>query len=347
MYTCVKFTESMRREWDRFALSQGTIFHTIAFRDILIKSFSYRCGYHAIIDRQGRICALIPLVIGRNLYLKNAAVSLPFINYLDLCVDDDEALRFALTSIKSLKTKYQLDYVELRLKNQFIEDPEWVVQLQNFTFILPLEQDEQKVLSLSSSSNRNHTRKAYKNNWFTVSFDRKHLETFYTIYVRRMKELGSPAPDIRFLQYIFDYLPEYAYLLTVLDRETETVIGGMILIGSPGNSTLYYPYGANLVSYNGKYLNNYMYWEAVRFGIRNGLKFLDLGRSQAGSGTFRYKEQWGAQSEQLKYFSYSGSPQTAGVPNRQSLGILIKLWKGAPKSITDKAGRYLIKYVMP
>lgn len=88
-----------------------------------------------------------------------------------------------------------------------------------------------------------------------------------------------------------------AFLLTIHDPSAGQVVGGMLLITSPGNATLYYPYGANLVEYNNKYLNNYMYWEAVRFGIHDGLKSLDLGRSQTGSGTYKYKEQWGAKPE--------------------------------------------------
>ena len=104
--------------------------------------------------------------------------------------------------------------------------------------------------------------------------------------------MGSPAPDIFFFQSFFENLPENASLLTVLDKQTEQIVGGMLLLKSPGDATLYYPYGANLLEYNSKYLNNFMYWEAVRFGIRSGMKYLDLGRSQNGSGTYKYKEQW-------------------------------------------------------
>jgi hypothetical protein len=121
----------------------------------------------------------------------------------------------------------------------------------------------------------------------------------------------------------------------------------MLLLTSPANSTLYYPYGANLSEYNNKYLNNFMYWEAVRFGIRNGLKHLDLGRSQTGSGTYKYKEQWGAKPEQLKYLLYDGGRNKAGPPDKQSLSFFVELWKVTPSFITDRIGKRLIKYLLP
>ena len=80
MFRCVAYAENMREEWGRFAWAQGTIFHTIAFREVLLESFGYQCGYHAVVDRQDSICALLPLVIGRDLSLKRVGVSLPFVN---------------------------------------------------------------------------------------------------------------------------------------------------------------------------------------------------------------------------------------------------------------------------
>ncbi|MNR06250.1 hypothetical protein D3C85_1223150 [compost metagenome] len=259
-----------------------------------------------------------------------------------------------------LKERYGLNYVELRLKDgtsscvdiqlsQLVEQLDACQgkrNLTNHTFVLPLT-EEDEVLSLSTRSNRNHVRKVYKNNWFKVSFDQANLVPFYRVYVRRMKQLGSPAQDIRFFQRFFENLPHHTVLLTVLDAESGEVAGGMLLLISPGDSTLYYPYGANLVEYNNKYLNNFMYWEAVKFGIKNGLKKLDLGRSQTGSGTYTYKEQWGAKAEQLHYYVMGTADQKEGPPDRDKLRLFVDLWKVMPNALTEPVGKRLIKYLMP
>lgn len=347
MLRLAEYTETMRDEWDRLALSKGTVFHTIAFREILTASFGYQCAYHAVLASDGRICALLPLIAGRNLGLKKAGVALPFVNYMDICATDDEALRFLLGTVPELLDKLGLDYIELRFKEQDMSGSGWSRQSENYTFALPLTDDEEKVLALSTASNRNHVRKVYKNNWFTVSFDPRHLEAFYQVYVKRMKELGSPAPDIRFFKRFFEYLPDNTFLLTVLENETGKIVGGMLLITSPSNKTVYYPYGANLIEYNSKYLNNYMYWEAVKFAIKNKMEYLDLGRSQIGSGTYKYKEQWGAKALQLKYLVYNGGRQGASPPDRGEFSLLVALWKVTPGFVTNSLGKQIIKYLMP
>ncbi|MEF3304685.1 GNAT family N-acetyltransferase [Paenibacillus sp. GYB003] len=348
MYKCVAYTERMKDEWDRLARERGTVFHTTAFRDVLIRSFGYDCLYHAVVEGDHRVRALIPLVAGRNLGLRKVAVSLPFANYTDICADDAEALRFAIDSVPAIKDEARLGYVELRLKDQSVGGRTgWSASAHNYTFKLPLEGGEERVLALSTGSNRNHVRKAYKNDWFDVSFDAGRLEAFYRIYVRRMKQLGSPAPDIRFFRAFFELMPEHAHLLTVLDKQSGSVAGGMLLLTSPGNSTVYYPYGANLIEYNSKYLNNFMYWEAAKFAMRGGFGHLDLGRSPAGSGTYRYKEQWGAKPEPLEYSVFDGGAGKSGPPDKESLGFFVELWKKTPKFVTDAAGKRLIKYIFP
>lgn len=347
MFRCIAYTDAMKEQWDKLAWSKGTVFHTIAFRQILTGAFGYGCLYQAIVDKDERVRAIMPLVVGRNLGLKKVGVSLPFVNYMDICADSEEALRYAIDSVPELKSRYGLGYIELRLKEQTLDGAGWNVQDHNYTFELALADDEERVLALSSGSNRNHVRKVYKNDWFGVSFDPGHLDDFYNVYVRRMKQLGSPSPDIGFFRKFFEVLPDHSHLLTVLDKQSGAVVGGMLLLTSPSDSTLYYPYGANLTEYNNKYLNNFMYWEAVRFGIRHGMNRLDLGRSPAGSGTYKYKEQWGAKPEQLRYYVYDGGAGQSGPPDKQSLSLFVELWKKTPDFVTGPVGKRLIKYVFP
>ncbi|OAS20425.1 hypothetical protein A8708_17745 [Paenibacillus oryzisoli] len=360
MYRCLPYTEDMKEEWNKLAWSQGTTFHTLSFRQILLETFGYQCLYHAVVDAHDRICALIPLISGRNLGLQRVGVSLPFVNYTDVCALNEEAAQFARDAIVQLKGQYRLRYIELRFKSgtmpiegknlspirKQLETVHGQINNINHTFVLPLT-NEDEVLSLSTRSNRNHIRKVYKNNWFQVSYDQGNLARFHKVYVRRMKQLGSPAQEIGFFQKFFDYLPHHTVLLTVIDVETGEVAGGMLLIISPGDSTLYYPYGANLTAYNHKYLNNFMYWEAVKLGIRRGLKQLDLGRSQTGSGTYKYKEQWGAAAEQLTYVVMGSANDLAGPPDKEKLRLFIELWKKMPNMVTEPLGKQLIKYLMP
>ncbi len=351
MLTCVPYTAALKKGWDELALARGTIFHTTAFRLILAESFGYTAADHAVLDADGRVAALIPLAIGRNLRLRRAGVSLPFANHADVCAVADDARATALAAIPAIAAAHGLDYLELRLTEgggtPEPTGPGWAASRANYTFRLPLAGGEAGVFALSTSGNRNHIRKAAKHDLFAVSFDPGNLEGFYRVYRKRMKELGSPAPAIRFFEAFFTHLPDHATLLTVLDRAGGAVVGGMLLLASPGDNTLYYPYGATLVEYNSRYLGHFMYWEAVKYAIACGFGHLDLGRSPAGSGTYRYKEQWGARPVRLAYLTYSPSGAPAGPPDRGRLSPLIALWRAAPAFVTDMVGPRLISYLLP
>ena len=351
MIRLAAYHEAMHEEWDRLALSRGSVFHTTGFRRILLDSFGYQCSYQAIVDSTGRIGGLIPLITGRNLGLMRLAVSLPFANQVDICAENEILVQYALSELPRLRQKLAVDKLQIRLKDQDVDRSQWSANLDNYTFMLPLLSDEQQTLALASASCRNHVRKAYRNKWFEVSFESGRLADFYQVYVRRMKQLGSPAPAPDFFCRFFEYLPDQAALLTVLDSQSHRVVGGMLLLTSPGDETLYYPYGATLVEYNHHYLNNFMYWEAVKHGIRSGMKQLDLGRSQTGSGTFRYKTQWGATPVQLKYLECGDASGSVGgkvvKSDREQLSGLIELWKHIPGFVTNPLGERLIKYLFP
>ena len=346
-YRWIPYQESMQQEWDQLAQKKGTVFHTTGFRQILLESFPYRCGYQAFMDNTGKICGLLPLVIGRNLKLQKVGVSLPFANQVDVCADMPELIAPILATISQMQQTLGLSELEIRLKSQDVVRTLWRANLDNYTFVLPLLTEEEQTLAQASPGCRNHVRKTYKNDWFAVSFDHNRLAEFYEVYVRRMKQLGSPAPGLNFFQRFFTYLPDSATLLTVLDRKTGRVIGGMLLLKSPADQTLYYPYGANLIEYNHQYLNNFMYWEAAKYGIRCGLKSLDLGRSQTDSGTYRYKSQWGAQPVQLRYLRYGATAGELSTNERETFRYAIALWKRLPRLLTDPLGRKVIPFLLP
>ena len=346
MLELVKYTNTQAAIWDDFADRYGSIFHTIAFKNLLQDCFGYECLYHYLADTNGQIKAILPLISARNIMQSKVGVSLPFINHLDFCTDGSISNQQLLDYLQELQEQYQLKYLQLRLREEPAANTGWQSNTDNYTFMLPLKGAEQDILALSSGSNRNHTRKVYKNNYFAVSFDPANLIDFYRVYQRRMHELGSPAPALHFFQAFFEYFPKTTHLLTVIDRATDKVVGGMLLVQSTTDKTLYYPYGANLVEYNNRYLNNFMYFEAAKFGQSLGMEWLDLGRSPLDSGTYRFKKQWGANPVSLHYLFYFGK-HNAVIPSKESMSVFIKIWRYLPLGLVNFLGARLIKNVLP
>lgn len=345
MYSLVNYIDIYINQWDSFAKEYGTVFHTIGWKEVLEKSFGLETHYFMAMDENGQIRAIAPIAYGRNLLLKKVGMALPFVNYLDLCAADDKAEDFITEQLSSLLKSEGLNYIELRYKDSKLNVKNADIQDDNYTFILPIEDTEDKVMALSSANNRNHIRKTYKNQWFTSSIGWNNLDEFYKVYSHTMKRLGSPCPSMGFFTNIRDLMGENVHLLTVSDAENGEVIGGMTLF--TWNDTVYYQWGGAVETYNKKHVNNFMYWEAIKFCISNGYKYLDLGRSPKDSGTYNFKSHFGAQPQKLTYYRLSKRPGKVQQVEKDNVGWAIELWKKMPKPLTDLAGKILIKYVLP
>lgn len=345
MYRIVEYNDTYKGQWDSFVSEYGTVFHATGWKEVLEKSFGLKPHYFMAMDENNQIRAVAPIASGRNLLLKKVGIALPFVNYLDLCAADEAAEAFITENLPQLLKKEGLDYIELRYKDSEPGIKNVDAQEGNYTFMLPLEDTEDKVMALSSANNRNHIRKTYKNQWFTSAMGWDNLDEFYKVYSHTMKRLGSPCPSMDFFTNIRDLMWENVHLLTVSDAESDQVIGGMTLF--TWKDTVYYQWGGAIETYNKKHVNNFMYWEAIKFCINNGYKYLDLGRSPKDSGTYNFKSHFGAEAQKLTYYRLSEKPGKVRQVEKDNVGWAIELWKKLPKPLTDAAGKILIKYVLP
>ncbi len=347
MYKFVSYSSTYRDAWDAYARNHGSFFAQIVWKEILEESFGYKSMYHLIMNEEGKIAGIIPLLQGRNIMLKKTAVSLPFINYVDICCMDDNVIEAAgewFRNIASAGNADNIEYIELRIKDQRAGLLNVLPDESNCTFIMPLDGSEDDIMGRSDTDNRNLIRKSYKNDFFTISYDKERLSDFYRIYSRRQKQLGSPAFSIDFLKKIMQKLPDNTLLITVIDREKKAVAGGMFIFCYEG--TMFYQWGASLVEYNSKHINNYMYWEGMKYGISNGFKYFDFGRSPVNSGTYKFKKQWGAEEVPLQYCLF-GKGRHSIPEERRKFQAASEIWKRLPGFITDGAGKVIIKYLMP
>jgi serine/alanine adding enzyme len=349
MYRLVELSDASRSEWSAFAERHGTAFHALAWKDVLERSFGYR-GLYLILrdDRDGTIAALLPLMVGRNLRGRRVAVSLPFVNDLDLCCRDAEAFDALALELEHIPRTYGLSYLEVRLRTQELPDAAAAVNRNHCTFTLELERGEENLLAACSSSNRNHIRKAYRRGLFTTQVDDADLTSFYRVYARRQKQLGSPAPGIEFFRRIRAALPEQTTVLTVVEGDHGATVAGMFLVAT--GDTLRYLWGGSDIAYNRHHVNAFMYWEAVRYGLARGFRSLDLGRSSKSSGrsgTFAFKAQFGAAEEALSYHRFSAGAARTFADDRTGMSTPIEIWKRLPSVVTDPLGAFLIRYVLP
>ena len=92
-------------------------------------------------------------------------------------------------------------------------------------------------------------------------------------------------------------------------------------------------------------MNMLLYWEVLKFAIKNKYQYFDFGRSSKNSNTFRFKQQWGAIPKQM-YWHYwlPENVELPGLnPDNPKFALAISIWKRIPVIITKWLGPLIVK----
>src|SRR5262249_4388546 len=138
---------------------------------------------------------------------------------------------------------------------------------------------------------RNQVRKGQKQELEVAWGRRELLPEFYAVFSENMRDLGTPVYPLRLFAQVLRSFPDRAELC-VLRRHGAPVAAALLLHGD-GVSEV--PSASSLKEFNHTSANMLMYWHLLERAVLRGQSFFDFGRSTPGSGTYRFKEQWGAQ----------------------------------------------------
>jgi lipid II:glycine glycyltransferase (peptidoglycan interpeptide bridge formation enzyme) len=86
-----------------------------------------------------------------------------------------------------------------------------------------------------------------------------------------------------------------------------------------------------------RYASYALYWTVIADCLRSQvIDRLDLGRSIAASGTYQFKQQWGARDHWVGYASYGKAPAQAAPAGRSALRA--RLWSSLPLGLCNRLG---------
>jgi hypothetical protein len=88
-----------------------------------------------------------------------------------------------------------------------------------------------------------------------------------------------------------------------------------------------------------------LYWEALKYAVAQGCSSFDFGRSTIDSGTYRFKQQWGALPKQ-QYWHYwleNNGKLPELNPSNPRYAAIIAIWRRLPVFITRWLGPAIVK----
>jgi serine/alanine adding enzyme len=329
--------------WDSYVAAHplATSCHQYRWGDILKRSFGHRPYYLTARDDTGAIRGVLPLVHMHSALFGRFLVSVPFLNYGGLLCDTAEAEVHLLQEARRLKRKLRVAHVEFRHLRRIAYD--LPTREHKVTMILPLEEDEEKQWLKFNAKVRNHVRKAMKSGLEARVGHLELLDSFYQVFSRNMRDLGTPVYCKSFFREILKSFGETSRIIGVF-RGDQVLAAGLAL---RFRETVEVPWASSNRDFNVLSPNMLLYWQAIRLAIGEGAGRFDFGRSSPGAGTYRFKEQWGARPEPLywQYLLDEGQTLPELNPDNPRFRWAIRLWQQLPVTVTRLLGPSIVRNI--
>jgi FemAB-related protein (PEP-CTERM system-associated) len=334
------------QRWDAFVRSHpsGSAFHLMAWQRLIHRSFGYEPKH--IIARSaasGDVLGVLPLFLVRSLLFGRMLVSTPRAQYGGILASSQETEQAILQRARKLAEELKVEFLELRNFRNTAADEGLLQKDLYVTFRQELREDIEANLLAIPRKTRAEVREGIKHG-LEFKVDEIGPNEFFQLYSRSVRDLGTPV----FTKRLIDEGPrQFGTNCKIFSVHWKGTLVSAVW-------TLFYndevvPYfGGSLREYNHLAVNNYMYWMLMRYGVENGYKVFDFGRSKKGTGAFDFKKRWGMVMTDLPY-QYSlvksaGMPDTSPLNPKFSIGI--EMWRKLPLPVTTFIGPLISKHLI-
>lgn len=337
-----EFEPQDRDAWDRFVMEHpcGSPFHLIAWKESVEETFGYRPTYLVAV-RQDRVCGVLPLFFIKSLLTGKRLISSPFAVYGGILADSDEARLTLLERAKALGTKLAVKDIELR--NAWESQCSGLSRISRYvTFTQEIGPDEEAILNSIPRKTRAAVRKSLKEE-FTVRREFSNSSIFEDLYSSNLRRLGTPCFPARHFPTL---LEKFRGMADIREISRGGKVVAAVLSFYFRDQVLPY-YGASDPSFNAAQPNNFMYYDLMRWGGKNGFALFDFGRSKRVRGSYDFKSHWGMMERELPYEVHliKGKKLPNYSPANPLFRLPILCWQRLPLSLTKALGPRLIRYV--
>lgn len=333
---------SDRQAWDDYIANQSaaTNYHRYGWRGVIERSFQHSCYYLAA-RNNGCIAGVLPLVLMKSRLFGCFLVSLPFFNYGGLLCQNQDVGDALLLAAESLRQELGAEHVELRHAAPWPAD--LPAKRHKVCMAMQLAGDAESQWHGFNAKLRNQIRKSEKCGLTVTTGSNDLLQDFYTVFIRNMRDLGTPVYARKFFAEVLAAFPMDSTIIAVHLKGKPIAAGLTVRF----RDTLEIPWASSIRDYNTLCPNNLLYWTALQHALTIGCTRFDFGRSTPGEGTYKFKEQWGCKPLQLNWQYLL--PEGASLPELNNknpkFAMAIKLWQKLPLTVTSILGPHIVKNI--
>lgn len=286
------------------------------------------------------ILGVLPLCLVSGPIFGKFLVSLPYVNTGGCWTTNPAAAAAMIDAACELADQKDVKYLELRHEAPFDHPKFNFTRTDKVHMRLELPETPEALLASFKAKVRSQIKKSgtYPSE---VTFG-KHdqLEAFYDVFAINMRDLGTPVFSKRLFARILDQFDDDAELCVV--RRDDEAIAGALLVHNNGVTEV--PSASTLRAHNRSGVNMWMYRHLLDRAIQRGSHTFDFGRSSEGSGTYKFKKQWGAVAHPAtwQYYVRKGSPEDMK-PDSDGKQTLVKIWQKLPVWLTRRIGPPIVR----
>lgn len=338
----IGFNDASPAEWNAYIGRNpvASVYHRAEWRELISTVFGHNGYYFCARNSQQEIVGVLPLIHMNSRLFGNFMVSLPYFNYGGPVADHPLIEQQLVDAANSQAAALGAAHVEYR---DDIPRDAMPARTGKVSMLLPLPASSETLLAGFSTKLRSQIRRAQRENPGTHFGGAELLDEFYAVFSRNMRDLGTPVYSKRFFLEILQRFPDQCTVVVV--RLAGKPVAAGFLIGH--RDVLEIPWASSLREVNHLAMNINLYWEILSFAIKRDYRLFDFGRSSRDAGTFRFKQQWGAQPHQLywHYWLANQSPLPAINPANPKYALMIRLWKRLPVAVSRVLGPPIVRNI--
>ena len=336
----VSLMNDEHEQWNNYVTNNpaATIYHRAEWQDLFQCVYGLESAYFVAHNAHGQVAGVLPLMRLRSRLFGDFLISMPYFSRGGAVADHPVIEQELIHAANKHAAALGVTHIEYR---DDIQREGLPAQTHKVNMVLELPDSEEDLWRGFSSKLRAQIRRPQREKPRVYLGKSEYLSDFYAVYARNMRDLGSPAHSKKLIRNILERFPDNSWII-LLRQHNIPVSAGLLL--KHGRS-MEIPLASTIRSANPLGMNMLMYWEVLKFSIQNNCDQFDFGRSSRNSGTFRFKQQWGARPKQLyiHYWLNKGIEIPSLNPSNPKYALLINTWKRLPVSLTRWIGPPIVK----
>jgi hypothetical protein len=328
--------------WREFVArrTEATVFHHPAWATCLSGAYGYRPMALALEDR-GRLEAGLPLLEVSSPLTGRRLIGLPFTDRCEPLATSDDARSRLLEALAGWQA--ELGRIPIEVHSELPPGPRVHTRPDAVWHRMELAGDPDLVRRGLRSRLRQYLAQSDRMGVKArIGHTLADVETFYRLHRQTRHRQGVPVQPWRFFRGLWSHLIDAGLGAVAIGESSGQPVSAAVFLAWNGH--LIYKYGASDETQWKLRANNVVMWAGIEWGIENGCRDLDFGRSDVHNQGLRdFKSRWGGEEIPLTYSTLS---EHAPRPSSgRGLAVVGAVVRRSPEPVGRLLGELLYAHV--